>query len=245
MSALRRLRRLSAWLPERVRSRLKFAAGIPTVEGSLRQMRRLGFRPAVVIDVGAFRGEWTRLCKRIFPTARVLMIEPQAPVQDDLLRLCGSLDGVQLVHALVGAADRDAVGFFGSGSGASVLAEAGRSVPPATSYPMVTVDGVTQGTPFSRPDFVKLDVQGHELEVLAGGLAALASAEAVLMEVNLIGVYEGAAPFDRVVAFMAAQGFRLYDVCTFFRRPYDGALWQMDVIFVRTTSPLVASARWA
>lgn len=66
-----------------------------------------------------------------------------------------------------------------------------------------------------------------------------------MMEVNLIAVYEGAPLVDETVAYMAARGFRVYDVCTFFRRPLDNALWQMDMVFVRATSPLMASTRWA
>jgi hypothetical protein len=65
------------------------------------------------------------------------------------------------------------------------------------------------------------------------------------MEVNLIGIHEGAPLFHEVVAFMAEQGFRVYDIISFFRRPYDGALWQVDVVFVKSTSSLVASRRWS
>jgi hypothetical protein len=110
---------------------------------------------------------------------------------------------------------------------------------------MTTLDAVTRGTPFERADFLKLDVQGYELEVLKGAGQVLTSVEAVMMEVNLIAVYEGAPLADEAVAFMAARGFRVYDVCTFFRRPYDYALWQIDMVFVRATSPLMAYTRWA
>jgi len=51
--------------------------------------------------------------------------------------------------------------------------------------------------------------------------------------------------FHEATQFMRERGFQVYDICTFFRRPYDGALWCMDVIFVRSSSPLVASKRWA
>jgi hypothetical protein len=110
---------------------------------------------------------------------------------------------------------------------------------------MTTLDAITRRTHFERPDFLKLDVQGYELEVLKGAEQVLDSVEAVMLEVNLIEVYQGSPPVHEVVAYMAARGFRVYDVCTFFRRPYDNALWQMDMIFVRATSPLMASTRWA
>lgn len=113
------------------------------------------------------------------------------------------------------------------------------------SVPMTTLDKLTANTVFARPNFIKLDVQGYELEVLRGGERALASAEAVLMEVNLLGILDGVPLFHQATQFMSERGFQVYDICTLFRRPYDGALWQLDVIFVRSSSPMVASKRWA
>jgi len=65
------------------------------------------------------------------------------------------------------------------------------------------------------------------------------------MEVNLLPILDGAPLFHEAAQFMSERGFQMYDICSFFRRPYDGALWQVDVIFVRVSSPLVASKRWA
>jgi len=65
------------------------------------------------------------------------------------------------------------------------------------------------------------------------------------MEVNLIGILDGAPLFHEATQFMSELGSQVYDICTFFRRPYDGTLWQVDVIFVRSSSHLVACKRWA
>jgi hypothetical protein len=43
---------------------------------------------------------------------------------------------------------------------------------------------------------------------------------------------------------MEARAYRLYDVLPQYYRPLDGALWQMDVFYVRHDSALVASRRW-
>ena len=66
-----------------------------------------------------------------------------------------------------------------------------------------------------------------------------------MMEVNLIAVYEGAPLVDEAVAYMAARGFPRLRRLHFFRRPYDNALWQIDMVFVRATSPLMEYTRWA
>jgi hypothetical protein len=41
--------------------------------------------------------------------------------------------------------------------------------------------------------------------------------------------------------FLRAANFTPYDVCTLYPRPLDRALWQMDMIFVRDGSALLAS----
>lgn len=241
----RSIRQLKALLPERVKSRVKMTLGVPNVEFSLLNMKRNGFSPRVVIDVGAYRGDWTSMCKHIFPAARVLMIEPQEARKDDLKRVLTEFPDVALECALAGSEKRAAVGFYAVDSASSVLPEVETNRPPAVFLSMRTLDAIVEATPFEHPDFIKLDVQGYELEVLKGAKESLISVEAVLMEVNLIEINKGAPLFHEVVGFMAEKGFQLYDICSFFRRPYDGALWQVDAIFVKKSSPLVSSKRWA
>lgn len=241
------IRRVSALIPDQWKRHLKTALfEVPDIEASLHRMRRLGFNPAVAIDVGAYIGEWTRSFKRIFPSARILMVEPQPSHIDRLRAVAAAFNGVELATVLLGAQERGNVPFHMCESASSVLMESARTTVVSTiSVPMTTLDKSTANTVFARPDFIKLDVQGYELEVLRGGEVPLASAEAVLMEVNLLGILDGAPLFHEATQFMSERGFQVYDICTFFRRPYDGALWQVDVIFVRSSSFLVASKRWA
>src|ERR1700730_17542552 len=83
-------------LPERWKRHIKTALfDVPDTEISLRRMRRLGFDPHVVIDIGAYVGDWTRTCKRIFPNARVLMIEPQPAKVAVLSRVVADLRNVE------------------------------------------------------------------------------------------------------------------------------------------------------
>jgi FkbM family methyltransferase len=208
-------------------------------------MRHLGFDPQVVIDVGAYIGEWTAGFKRIFPGARVLMVEPSSTHLKRLRAVAAAFDDIELAPVLLGAEERDSVPFHLCESASSVLTESARPTVASTiSVPMTTLDKLTANTVFGRPDLIKLDVQGYELEVLLGAGLTLVSAEAVLMEVNLLGILDGAPLFHEATQFMSERGFQLYDICSFFRRPYDGALWQVDVIFVRRSSRLVASNRW-
>jgi len=234
----------SSLLPESVKQRVKRALGVPGVEGSLRRMSDNGFAPKTVIDIGAYSGEWTRLCKEIFPDAHVLMVEPQSSKEAPLRQLTSELSGLSYSQSLLGETSKDAVGFYENESASSVLESDGHQEPTST-IPMRTLSEVTRNTEFSTPDFIKLDVQGYELSVLSGGEDVLNATEAVLMEVNLIDIYDRAPLLQDVVIFMGERSFRVYDICTFFRRPLDGALWQVDMIFLKGTSSLLESKRWS
>lgn len=217
---------------------------VPDTESSLRRMKRLGFNPAVVIDVGAYVGDWTRSLKGIFPEARVLMVEPQSAKAVFLSKVKSELANVEFRVALLGATAAENVGFCESETGSSVLMEVEHRRPATTYMAMTTLDAIVENSPFARPNFIKLDVQGYELEVLRGGERTLACAEVVLMEINLLQLHQGAPLFHESAEFMGKRGFQVYDVCSLIRRPYDGAVWQADVMFVHSSSSLVASKRW-
>lgn len=218
---------------------------VPDTENSLRRMKRLGFNPAITIDVGAYVGDWTRSFKRIFPDAQVLMIEPLVSKTTVLSKVRSEMPNVELRVALLGAKPEASVGFCESETASSVLTEAGTKHPPTTLLPMTTLDAITENGPFAKPNFVKLDVQGYELEVLRGGVCTLESAEAVLMEVNLLRLHDGAPLFHESAEYMGKRGFHVYDLCSLIRRPYDGAIWQADVIFIHNSSRLISSNRWS
>ncbi len=59
------------------------------------------------------------------------------------------------------------------------------------------------------------------------------------MEVSLIELYKGNPLLHEVIAFMHERGFLCYDIPTLMRRPKDRTLWQVDMIFVKASSPLV------
>lgn len=81
----------------------------------------------------------------------------------------------------------------------------------------VTVSGTTladyveqQG--IAHIDFLKLDTQGNELDILRGAGASLDRVSVVKTEVGLIPLYEGQPLLGDVATFMADQGFDLIDL---------------------------------
>ena len=90
---------------------------------------------------------------------------------------------------------------------------------------------------------LKVDAQGYELEILKGATETLPAIEAILLEVSTIEINVGSPLLHDVVGFLKTLGFVAYDILQIHRRPLDGALNQVDFIFVREQSLLIADKR--
>src|ERR1035438_7225170 len=99
-------------VPQELKRKIKAALGAPDMEASLLNMKRNGFAPATIIDVGAYIGQWTGMCRRLFPSARVLMIEPQTSSQPILREMAAADAHLQFSPVLVGAKIQAAVPFY-------------------------------------------------------------------------------------------------------------------------------------
>lgn len=216
----------------------------PGVEPSLRVIKRAGFAPKTAIDIGAYRGEWTVMFKTLFPAVRVLMIDALPKMADQLKQVAARYPGEVVAEtALLGPVDGAVVRFSEMETGSSVYEEDSPYARSHSERTQATLDAVAARHPeFTAPDFIKLDVQGYELEVLRGGSGVLRSAHFVLLEASLVPVNKGCPVVAEVVRFMDEAGFRLYDFCSQSRRT-DGVLWQTDLLFVRATSPFLPDPR--
>jgi FkbM family methyltransferase len=232
-------------LPRAFHDRLIRHYGIPSTDWSLRNARNNGFNPEVIIDIGAYTGEWSRMANRIFKGAGILAIEAQREKENDLSALAREHQNIEYKIALLGSERGSEVHFRLNETGSSVSRNQDSDTEPHERRMTQTLDHLTSGI-FEKPDLIKLDVQGYELEVLRGSKKIMNShpPELILTEVSLIEVIPGAPLFREVIEFMANRGYRLYDICSFIRRPLDDALWQVDALFVSEESDLVSSRRW-
>ena len=208
---------------------------VPPEEEAYRRLGQKGFLPASIIDVGAYEGNWTRTARRVFPGATVLMVEPQRAKAPYLDRVCRELKGTTYVHALLGRKSGSLVEFYEMETGSSYFAE--RSDAPRRTVRLETTTLDELAGALSTPIFLKIDVQGAELEVLEGGQETLARCELVQLEVALLPYNEGAPTMLEVLTYMAERDFVPLDVSGF-SRPNGIDLAQMDVLFARKASAL-------
>jgi len=217
---------------------------VPEVPLALERLLRRNFVPARIFDVGAYSGEFSKVCRRIWPDARLTCFEVLPHHVEELSGWCAADGNAEGIQSLLGAEVKDAVPFHEMETASSVLEEHVPQAAALRSYPMTTIDEFVAGTYFQPPTFLKLDVQGLEFEVLNGAKATLPNIEVILAEMNLIDIHRGVHLFDDVVVFLRDHNFVAYDICGLHRRPLDSALWQADLIFVPRDSGLRADKRW-
>ncbi|MDB5809263.1 MAG: methyltransferase FkbM family [Betaproteobacteria bacterium] len=212
----------------------------PDMRRGLSAMAARGFTPRTIVDVGAFEAGWSRMARQIWPDARLFMIEPNN-AKTKLLRKAATELNATLMSELLGAEDGQEVPFYVMESGSSILAERSGVQRSVEARCLRTLDALLPD--IAAPGLLKIDAQGYELQILRGASRILPEFEAVLLEVAIIEINEGAPLLHDVVTFMKTQGFVAYDILEIHRRPLDTALNQVDIIFIREQSRLIADKR--
>ena len=137
---------------------------------------------AVVFDVGANVGDYSALVHELIPSARIYAFEPAAPVYEQLVdRLSTIATGGTFDVFNFGFSDEektvDLYSYTVEGQAASVISSIDRRLPTQVLQVEVsnteqiavsTLDSFCTSQSVDRIDFLKLDVEGHELAVLRG-----------------------------------------------------------------------------
>lgn len=236
------LKLIKKLFPSQFKKDFKDHLGVPSLSWSLNNLKKAGYNPAVVYDIGAYEGYWTNDFLEVFPSAAIYMFEAQEEKEIYFKNITASNPNTHYAIALLGTRDGDEVRFVEDGTGSQVMRNniSGNEKVRITN----SLDTITQKNKWPLPDFLKLDVQGFELEVLKGGEKALQSAEFCLLEVTILDLGGGSPLLIEVVNFMHQQGFQVYDISQFIRRPFDKALLQIDLLFAKRDSKFITNKRW-
>ena len=241
--------RIQRWLQ---RFGLHVSRGAPNrfaaIPAALAHLHRRGFRPTVVIDGGANVGRWTSTAHALFSDAAFHMVEPQptcVALLEDLRRRLPrtTLSAVALAAPGVERVRMIGVAPGGLSEGAFVTDDPDAE---ATTLPASTLDALFADriTAADRV-FLKLDLEGQELNALRGAERLLPSVDVVLCEVHFFDPYRsGCAVFGQVADFLAARGFEVYDIAALMPRARDGRLNVGDVVFARSDSALCQDVSW-
>jgi FkbM family methyltransferase len=220
-------------------SRLGLAKGLldrsrNSLQGSLKHIKRLGFEPRTVLDVGAAAG--TPELYNTFPKARHILIEPLEENRPWLEEVARKYKNVEYILA---AANRQCgqvtINVHPDLVGSSIYLEGEDS--DVNGYPRlvpaISLDDLYRAGKIEAPCLLKLDVQGGELDVLLGSEETLKATEYAVVECSLFRFFEGGPQLADVIDFMKNRMFSVYDLFGLQYRLLDGAMSQVDIAFVK------------
>jgi FkbM family methyltransferase len=232
-------------LHHKVREYLKRRLGVPDIPAALEGLTNRGFQPKQVFDVGAYKGDFARICLHLWPNTEICCFEALEHRVLQLQAMAAQQSSIKVFPTLLGSTISDKVALHQAETASSVLTEHISQEFPVAFYPMQTVDQIVQDH-FSghAPDLLKLDVQGYEMEVLKGAERTLPQIQAILAEVSLLDIHQNVPLIAELLTWLNDRDWVAYDICGLTRRPLDNALWQTDMIFVPRDSPLRLDKRW-
>lgn len=180
----------------------------------LRSLKDKGVNPKVIYDIGACVLHWTTEAREIWPDAEIVAFEAMDSAEF-LYREAGMKYHIGVLSDESGRE----VDFYQNDyhpGGNSYYLENPDVNPQAPAYfneshrrklKTVTLDAVQRLKQFPQPDFLKLDIQGAELDVLKGSIDCLSTANHVILELQKVEYNRGAPLFDSVIKWMDDQGF--------------------------------------
>ena len=194
------------------------------------KLKKSGVNIEHALDIGAYRGEFTRALKSVWPNVVVQQFdadERQAEYLQDDAVIAILLDEEREVD-LYTIPDTG----WGSTTGTSVLLEKTT----AYSNPIVkksmsnTLDSFVDLSADWSKGLVKLDTQGSELMILSGAKELMKLKPAyVLLEVSIREYNVGAPKMIDVINYMAERGYAVSDILD--RTYIEGKLFQANILF--------------
>jgi FkbM family methyltransferase len=223
-----------------------YIKGIPTQprEADYRRVRLLARRGVdLVLDVGAGVGQYALRTRSAGYRGRIVSFEPLKSAYVELIGRAATDSTWDCRNQALGSSPGQAELHVARNSYSSSLLEIeDRHVEsaPASAYvgsetvSVVILDEIWDGVvrEGERP-YLKLDVQGFELEALRGAELSLPSLVGVEAELSLVPLYEGAPLYREVVDHLETAGFRLAGLEPEFFEPDTAELLQVQGIFVR------------
>ncbi len=207
------------------------------------QRRLFRNEQAVIADVGAHLGQTARRYRGLFPQATIHCFEPFPASFDTLTRELANDAKLHAHQLALGAAPgRRTLNVNRSSATNSLLrsderAEAywGRDVLVTDSsidVAVTTLDAFCIERSLTHLDILKLDVQGAEIEVLAGAERLLReqAIDVVYMEMLVAPTYVGQRELHDYLSFFRAHGYVLFDFYNPVRK--HGRLLQTDNLMV-------------
>lgn len=194
---------------------------------------------SLIIDGGANRGQWASAVINDFPAIKVLSIEPVICAYNELAAAASRHKNWEVLNAalsdhagtaIINVSDNDQQSSSLLSPGSHLNYYPSVKFTELQETKLLTLDALD--IPKSEVVYLKLDIQGHELNALKGGVKLLQQVKAIELEMSTDEPYQGQSTFFEVANFLNESGFKIFSFADAFRG-INGQTIYIDVLFVR------------
>lgn len=197
----------------------------------------------IIVDVGANKGDTVAHFMAAFPAAEIWALEPHP---ETFAAMAGRFAGRPQVHPhRLALSSRSGTATMHSYTNAAInslspvaagaLMDGAVVASPTVEVELQSLTEFCARAGIERVDILKLDTQGHELDILHSGREFLASGKVdfVLAELLFSPLYASQAKAGEVIGLLEGCGFKLFDFYDFIYDEERGLKWG-DALFERT-----------
>lgn len=212
---------------------------------SLRKPWLLEMNIRTVLDIGANTGQFARLIHAALPEAAIISFEPLPDCYEILRQALPAESGFQALNCAIGDQDGELEFFRSAHSPSSsflTMTEFHKEAFPESAggqesrplrVPVRKLDDITRNLSLQDNLLVKMDVQGYEDKVIAGGAAILKRTKVVIVEMSFLPLYQGQPLFDDIYRKLVDLGFTFQGNIQQAFHPVDGRIVSADSVFIR------------
>ncbi len=201
-------------------------------------LRRLGFRPRTVVDVGVGYGTpWPdyNVFYEAFPESYFVLIEPLKEFEPYMQEILKKYKGEYFLTALGARNEKRIINieprFIQRSSiyNRNQLELTGDSLS-EREIPVTTLDALMEKHNFQPPFGLKIDTEGFEMQVIEGAFKFLRETQFIIAEVPIANRFEGGYSFAEFITLMDKKGFCVCDIMDIGRAD-DSEVIFMDLVF--------------
>jgi FkbM family methyltransferase len=192
-----------------------------------------GLKIDVIYDIGAFRGEWSNFLNRTsLKNKNFYLFEANEENEKYLEKL-----NFKYFFGILSDANKEVNFYSRVSTGDSYLVEQTnlykeniKSVVKKT----ITLDEIVKKKNLPLPDFLKIDTQGSELDILKGSQKSISKCSLIYLECPIIEYNLGAPNLNDYIKYLNSINFVPYDLCEVHK--IDNILIQIDILFIKKST---------